>query len=59
MNEQLLNSERNEYYREKSVFIEEIDRLWRLGTDEFTVFNELVFKVYSQAFGDNGVLSFT
>lgn len=61
INLSLPKEEQNEYYLEKSTFIEEIDglQLWRLGNNEFNKFNEFIFRVYSEAFGDNGILPFT
>lgn len=61
MNNQIVSPIHNQYYLEKSVFIEEIDglELWRLGTDDLTNFNDFIFRVYSEAFGDNGILPFT
>jgi len=51
----------NRYYLEKSIFIEEIDglELWRLGNDHFDEFNDFIFHVYGEAFGENGNLPFT
>lgn len=51
----------NQYFLEKSIFIEEIEglQLWRLGNNDFNSFNEFIFHVYSEAFGENGILPFT
>ncbi|NBU96862.1 MAG: hypothetical protein EBS19_01400 [Spirochaetia bacterium] len=52
---------KSEWYLEKSLFIEEIDglQLWRLGENDFTAFNDFIFKVYSEAFVSDGVIPFT
>ncbi len=57
----VLETVRNEYYLEKSFFIEEIEglELWRLGLDERDEFNRFIFRVYSEAFGTEGNLPFT
>lgn len=57
----VLETEKNEYYLEKSFFIEEIEglELWRLGLDSVNEFNRFIFKVYSEAFGTDGILPFT
>ncbi len=57
INLSLPKEEQNQYYLENSTFIEEIEglQLWRLGNNEFNKFNEFIFRVYSEAFGDNGV----
>ncbi|BDA79725.1 hypothetical protein LPTSP3_g26550 [Leptospira kobayashii] len=62
MDHQILpESVNNRYYLEKSIFIEEIEglELWRLGKDHFDEFNDFIFRVYAEAFGENGNLPFT
>jgi hypothetical protein len=61
MEEILSNTSKNQYYLENSVFIEEVDglELWRLGNNEFDTFNRFIFKVYSEAFGKDGVIPFS
>ncbi|HMV79188.1 MAG TPA: hypothetical protein PL048_19290 [Leptospiraceae bacterium] len=57
----VLENLKNEYYLEKSFFIEEIEglQLWRLGLDSRDEFNRFIFKVYSEAFGTDGILPFS
>ncbi len=45
----------------ESTFVEEIDglQLWYLGTDRFDDFNRFIYRVYSEAFVENGSIPFS
>ncbi|MCC6275038.1 MAG: hypothetical protein IT569_04215 [Leptospiraceae bacterium] len=60
-NEEILMEPVGQFFLEKSYFIEEIEglELWRLGNDDISQFNDFVFRVYSEAFQNEGIIPFT